>query len=466
MIKLSLKSVVAALFLLVPTALFSKTSVCISDICIEGNTRTKSRVITNELPFKIGDYVTIGDLNKIIEESRNNLLNLSLFNFVNVFYSVNNENTNSIIIHIKVEERWYYWPMVGVVFEDRNLSSWLKNRDWNRITVDAGVKIYNIKGLNHTMTASYKYGFQRGVRFEYENVNLDKKGKHLIDFYLLYLSSKTIKFRTLFNTPSYFKDGENFMEKRFTFHAGYTYRAKINERHIFEYFSQHTTINDTVIKINRDYWGSPKTKNISSIFSYTYILDKRDNYQYPTKGFRLEGVALAELFHSLGVKYGQLRADIAFYTPIYKRWNASINVNGAISAKNRDSYILDKALGYDKKGLRGYEYYTMDGQHFLTICPTLRYKILPTKIITLNFLSFLPKFNKIHFTVYAKGFFDMGYVRNNRNHFSNYMSNRFLYSGGGGIDIVTYYDTVISIDYSFNQFYKNGLYFNVRTPLF
>lgn len=55
------------------------------------------------------------------------------------------------------------------------------------------------------------------------------------------------------------------MEKRFTFHAGYTYRAKINERHIFEYFSQHTTINDTVIKINRDYWEVQKPR-ISALF--------------------------------------------------------------------------------------------------------------------------------------------------------------------------------------------------------
>jgi hypothetical protein len=51
--------------------------------------------------------------------------------------------------------------------------------------------------------------------------------------------------------------------------------------------------------------------------------------------------------------------------------------------------------------LRGYEYTVADGQSFMVSNNTLKYNILPKRTFTLNWLSWLPKFSKIHLSVYA-----------------------------------------------------------------
>ncbi|MBO9683259.1 MAG: hypothetical protein J7502_11425, partial [Flavisolibacter sp.] len=44
----------------------------------------------------------------------------------------------------------------------------------------------------------------------------------------------------------------------------------------------------------------------------------------------------------------------------------------------------------------------------------------------------------------------------------NNLTNRFIYSGGIGLDVVTYNDFVIKIEWSFNRLGENGLYLHQR----
>ncbi len=139
--------------------------------------------------------------------------------------------------------------------------------------------------------------------------------------------------------------------------------------------------------------------------------------------------------------------------------------NGLSLQKNVEGYIFDRAFGYDDVTLRGYEFYVADGQHYAAFSPTIRYNILPTSVYYLKFLRFLPKFNRIHMTIYGKSFFDAGYVFHKYPNSSNTLSNKLLLSCGLGLDIVTYYDITLSIDYSFNQLRKPGLFISLKAPL-
>ena len=51
----------------------------------------------------------------------------------------------------------------------------------------------------------------------------------------------------------------------------------------------------------------------------------------------------------------------------------------------------------------------------------------------------------------------MGYALTKDKYATN-LSNRLLYSGGFGIDILTLYDINLRFEYSFNQLGKNGLF--------
>ncbi|HEX2607256.1 MAG TPA: hypothetical protein VHK91_07750, partial [Flavisolibacter sp.] len=82
---------------------------------------------------------------------------------------------------------------------------------------------------------------------------------------------------------------------------------------------------------------------------------------------------------------------------------------------------------------------------------------IPSKKIAekLNHKSAIP------FRLYAKAFVNAGYVYN-REPGNNTLSNKLLYTGGIGLDIVTLTDLVIKIEWSFNQLGQNGLYLHPR----
>ena len=79
----------------------------ISKIIITGNKITKESIILRELSFKKGDLIDISKLEKIEDESKVNLTNLNLFNFITISNTVKEKK---IIISIEVIERWYIWP--------------------------------------------------------------------------------------------------------------------------------------------------------------------------------------------------------------------------------------------------------------------------------------------------------------------------------------------------------------------
>ena len=90
------KSVLLAFALLLSIASYSSSKVCISNIYIKGNKITDSTVIFNEIPFNKGDSVDVASLSQIFNECKNNLLNLSLFNYVDVAYITDTYEKGSI----------------------------------------------------------------------------------------------------------------------------------------------------------------------------------------------------------------------------------------------------------------------------------------------------------------------------------------------------------------------------------
>ncbi|MCK9629103.1 MAG: hypothetical protein M0R37_10995 [Bacteroidales bacterium] len=166
------------------------------------------------------------------------------------------------------------------------------------------------------------------------------------------------------------------------------------------------------------------------------------------------------------IRYAQVATTLQYCHPIDDRWNISAILSAGISTKNRNAYTLDKAIGYELAYLRGMELYVADGQHYSVLNPTLKYNIIPTKVVNIEWLSFLRKFSKIHFALYGKAFIDCGYAYNKyRTVASNNLSNKFLYSSGFGLDFVTYYDINLSIEYSFNMLNKGGIFFTFKGPL-
>ena len=107
--------------------------------------------------------------------------------------------------------------------------------------------------------------------------------------------------------------------------------------------------------------------------------------------------------------------------------------------------------------MHGFEKYVVDG-----VAGGLARNTLLRELFNFN-IPFLrgTTHDRIPFRIYAKTFFDLGYVYN-KNFTNNSLVNQMLYSGGAGIDVVTFYDFVFRLEYSINQLGEKGLFFHIR----
>ena len=461
--------IITLFILFFTTCLTSKEYAFISDIHIIGNHKTRDFIIIRELPFKRGDIVEISKLEMLMEHGRNNLRNLSLFNFVYVsslteidLFPVKYKNVEIVI---SVDERWYHWPVIGITLEERNLSSWLKDPTWNKVTAETGYKLLNLAGRNQTLSTLYIFGHNKGFRFKYSNITLGKEGKHFFDFALLRRYSRRENILSILDKPEYLYSDTSFLTSSYSASVVYTYRPRLRVKNKISLEYEYTSLDISVINNNRKYWGDNKTDRSAFTLTYGLILDQRDDIQYPLDGYYMNYQIKGYTSADMSILYGQLKGDLQYYRGLFHRVNFAARVQWALSAKNVEGYIFDRAFGYDDVSLRGYEFYVADGQHYAVFSPTIRYNILPTSVYYLKFLRFLPKFNRIHMTIYGKSFFDAGYVYHKYPNSSNTLSNKLLLSCGLGLDIVTYYDITLSIDYSFNQLRKPGLFVSLKAPL-
>ncbi|MDR3133965.1 MAG: hypothetical protein LBU42_08115 [Prevotellaceae bacterium] len=440
-------------------------NVVINDVSITGNKQSRAAVILRELVFSKGDTVALPALQTLLDESRNNIINTSLFNYVYVTADTVSNHT-AVNVTIRVEERWYIWPVVDLVFEDRNISTWIRNPDWSRFSVGAGVDIQNMRGLNEKLHITGRIGYQKGVSLSYSDIALDRAKRHLFGFSAAYNMVHNEAYQTENNEPLYVTISDHPIRQRYSADINYLYRPGIHERHTASIAFRHTGIHDTLITLNPYYWGGAHTRRNNITVTYSYTNDRRDVYSYPLEGafFKITGAADAALDGSLLT--ASVYPEYGFYKTLAARWFYAGTLNGKMAFSNTQAYLAERALGYGNNYLRGYEDYVMDGHYFALMKNTLRFLLLPTKVVEIKWLSGLSKFNKIHFTLYANVFADFGYLYNNYKAAGNTFENAFLYSGGAGLDLVTYYDMVIRVDYSVNKKKEGGIYITLITPFF
>ncbi|MEQ9165200.1 MAG: outer membrane protein assembly factor, partial [Fulvivirga sp.] len=119
------------------------------------------------------------------------------------------------------------------------------------------------------------------------------------------------------------------------------------------------------------------------------------------------------------------------------------------------------ALGYRKDFIRGYELYLVESKNFILNRTTLKKRL----ISTVGNMRFMPidQFKKIPLDIYFKVYFDSGYGENFENYELNTtLSDRYLFGTGAGIDFVTYYDSVIRLEYTINRENEAGFFLHFK----
>jgi outer membrane protein assembly factor BamA len=441
-------------------------TIIVREISISGNTITKRSIILRELNFKERDTLSLTCFSAMMITGRQNIFNTRLFNFVNID-TVHAADNHLLDVRISVVERWYIWPIPYFEISDRNFNVWWETRDFQRLSYGFDFMFSNARGRNETLTIITHFGFNQKYGFTYQMPYINHRQTLGIGCGSAIELNHEIPVYTLDNKPVYLRNNSTYLKKVINGFIEIYFRPDIFSKHTFRLAYSHYDFDSAVVSIPG---FSMVTSNVQQFFSLNYLYknDHRDVQYYPLRGYCLE----VEVNHAIPyekVHNSYLRTSLRYYRQVFDRWYCAIGLNGKLCFEKVQPYFLQRGLGYGRDFVRGYEYYVVDGQHFILLKNNLKFALIPQHVERLGFIQ-SNKFNTIPLSLYMNAFADMGYVYHypdDSDNFSagNTLENSFLIGCGLGLDFTTYYNIVVRLEGSVNRMLQPGIYLHFIAPI-
>lgn len=449
------------LFILLLFPLFaSSQSYLIEKIEISGNKRTKPVIILRELTFKQGDSITTNHLPDFLKKSKENLLNISLFNFVDI--DTITSPTGTLNINIKVVERWYFWPIPIFEQASRNINSWFYEKDYDKINYGLFFAKINFRGRNELLRFVVRRGFREQYGFAYSNPGIGTKQKLGYELKYLFYRQKKLAYSNFENKPiDLFTNDYNY--KNSTASLSFTYRPKIYTWHFISSTYNDHYLSDTLYILNPLFIENHKKSIQYFTAQYSFTHDVRNSNYYPLKGYYFMGTVTKTGFGILKNEpdFITLNLKASKYYVISNRIYGSHAIQIEYSNRKTPSFIFSKAFGYGVF-TKGMELYVIDGNGFGLINNSIKYQLVKPRTKQFKLLK-AEKFSKFHYAFYTSLNFDLGYVINETGTTVQH-ANEYLYGYGIGLDFVTYYDIVLRVEASVNKFGKAGIFLHFNAP--
>jgi len=439
------------------------TTITIASITLIGNKLTKDHIIFRELTFKVSDSIEIKELDAIFQRSEENLMNTSLFHSARITKLQDAGNLN---VYIIFNERWYIFPFPILEIAERNFNVWWQTKDFSRLVYGGVLTWNNFRGRNEEVGATIRLGYTQRISFYYKIPFINKKQKSGLSFGFAYSRNHQTAVRTLFNEVVYFKDEDKYARSETGASVSYSHRADLYESHLIEGSYRYAQVLDTVLTLNADYFSESKSSTKYFSLRYLFKSDHRDLVAYPLRG-RYMDVELLKTglpFLKDDVNIYSLTARLKKYWELSNGFYVSAGATARITGTQNQPYYNSRALGYGTDFLRGYEYYVIDGQSFALFKTNLKYKLLGERVLDASFIP-LNKFNVIPFSFYLNLYSDAGYVYDSQFSIQNGLANDWQFSGGIGLDFVTYYDLVFRLEYSRNKLGESGFFLHFTAPI-
>jgi outer membrane protein assembly factor BamA len=423
-----------------------------------GNKHTRYKIITREMSVKEGEDVLADSLEAIVDINQKRVFNLSLFTEVNVTASKVNEHVIDLIV--KVKEQWYIMPELAFQLADRNFNVWWKEQDHDirRANARVTLKHRNFRGNLEALSGTAQIGYTRKFALEYFKPYIDKDQTHGLGVSVSTSNNDETFYVTDSNKLKFVKKPGEYIISQFEAALVYTYRPAYESRHLIELRYKDVTINDTIAQLNPDYFKKGETKMKMMQMLYRYELNRVDNWNYPLQGLKLINYTTARFgFEGFDFQLSDV-VEAAYFKKLGSKWFTGNILRGRLTSPVNQPYILRNALGTESEYIRGYEYYVIDGSQYGLVRNNLKYEALNTTIrnIPIRYLSSLP------LRIYPKVFIDAGYVAN-KFPGNSFLNNKFLYSYGAGIDVVSAYDFKIRVEYAWNHLGQKGLFLHINS---
>lgn len=435
----------------------------VHSVQLVGNKVTKAKIVIRELTFGVGDTLKNDDFVSSLEQSRKNILNTSLFNFVKIDMAM--IDSNNVLLVINLVERWYIFPLPIFEIDDNNLNTWWKDKDFSRINYGIHATHDNFRGRKEKLSITAKYGFTERYRIKYEIPYIDKNQKSGLSFSFSYNRRDEIVYTTVGNERLQYKNEDSDALRNYSAGISYQLRKKIFNTHTFGVEYDYNTVVDSVVRLNPNYLGNASNKSEFISMYYSFTRDKRDSKNYPLKGhyfnFNVRKYGLGVFKNTVDLTNFQLQ--LKKFIPIRERFYLAGSIRGVLAANNNQPYLLQNGLGYSSFSIRSYEYYVIDGQDIALAKFQLRYQLVKPRSTDIGILS--ERIGRFHYAFYLGIFSDFGYVRDNTGFQNNDLANEIQFGNGIGLDFVSYYDIVIRTEFSMNKLGESGIFFHFVAPI-
>ncbi|MBL0271545.1 MAG: hypothetical protein IPQ06_00375 [Chitinophagaceae bacterium] len=431
----------------------------VGEIILTGNKRTKAHIILREIPFKSGEEYPMTELVNKLEDARRLLMNMALFNKVVV--AARNFEGNKVNIIVTIKERWYLFPVPYFRPVDRNLNQWIieQKASLDRVNYGAKVLYNNATGRNDKLRFYFIGGYTKQLSFSYDRLYIDKKLKWGMNLGFAMGKNREVTYNTINNKQVFIKDNDNFLRHFTNANLELTYRNAIKTRHRIGFRYTMEEVSDTIRKLNPTFFkkGGTRVEYPGIFYSMSYF--DLDYNPYPTKGYAADFSIGKEGFNnSINVWYLSARGSGSWHVSPKTFFN--LNIYGSIKLPFTQPYFMQRFLGYGETFMQGYEYYVIDGVAGGYLKTTLTRELLNFSIRVPAKKGKEPQ--RIPFRIFGKTYGNAGYVHNPQPG-ENFLSNKMLYSGGFGIDVLTFYDVTFKFEYSFNQLGQNGLFLHRKS---
>lgn len=441
-------------------------SFVIRSILFEGNKITRENIIMRELEFRSGDTLSLNEFCRLSRNSRQNLLNRSLFNFVEIDTLPVEGRTLEKDVVVKLIERWYVWPFPIFELAERNFNSWWELRDPKRINYGFFLTVNNFRGKMEVLRILARAGYNQNYMLAYELPYLTKRQTLGVNIEAgIQLSREAfyaVKGHKYLNYRSY----DGYARAQRYARLVFTLRPEIHNQHYFRLSYEKYRFADSLIKLNPSMGFNDQREFQLIRIGYQLKIDYRNSRSYPLKGHYIE---LNAEQRGLGMLNNEpahlnLKATFDLYRQIDPLWHWAFTTTGKTVIGGPEPYPLQRGLGYANEFVRGYELYVVDGRSYGLFRSNLKFTLVKPQVRELP-LPITERFKKIHYALYLNALFDAGYVDEPNPWPDNFLQNRLLYGTGLGLDVVTYYDLVWRFEYTINHLGQRGFFIHFVAPI-
>ncbi len=444
-------------------------SIAIEKIIINGNKRTKNQIVLRELEFSAESSLKKEEFDVLVNKSRENLINTSLFNFVEIFSHIDS-TTQRAMITINLVERWFILPFLIIKSAEENMNTWWLYKNTEHLSLAMTIVDFNFRGRREQLVIKTNVGYDRSLGFSYTLPYVNQQKTIGLQINANYGAYKELIIGIDDFEYQFHRNLNGDVLQEYSFGLGAIWRPYFRTTQQFNLDLIKSTFSKDVIIANSQWLPNAQLNYLR--FSSKLKIDYRNNKAYPTEGYYADFIFVQ---NGLGIWSTEdkmqrvFEMNARFYQALNKRFFWASGLHGVITKNASKTDFFGEELGNYNNELRAYEHYRIPFEEAIICKNNLKFQIVPKTIKRIPFIK-TESVAKIHYAVYLNAFFDAALIKLNKQRnnliYRNDLKSNFLYSSGVGLDFVTYYDMVFRFEYSRNfEFNDWGFFIHLRTSI-